>query len=475
MKKFELTLNAVQVPLDVIALFAAGFTAYALRFTEWAVGIRPIMFQLGTHEFTRTLLLLVPAWIVIFAANGLYTMDPNRKFASELSRVFFSCTVGLAAITVFIFFRGEFFNSRFIVLAGALVACVYVVASHVLLRAIKLWLYTRGVGVRRVVLIGNGPVADRLAHLFASRKTLGVRVVARYPIFNEAVRKEIIAMNEHGRVDELLLSNPHATREETLTVLAFAEAHHFTLHYSADLFSTLAPNMRVSAVADIPLIEFRRARLDGWGKILKRGFDLIGALVCVIIFSPLMIAAAIAMWRETGRPLLFKNTRIGYRGAPFKTFKIRTMFQKDCTENDHGVADAALRAEQQLIANHNSKHGPIYKIADDPRVTPAGRVLRRWSIDELPQLLNVLRGEMSLVGPRPHQPREVAHYAPENRRVHAVKPGMTGLAQISGRSDLSFDDENKLDMLYVENWSLMMDLFILLKTPLAIVRHRKVV
>ncbi len=473
MKKFELSLRAVQVPLDIIALFAAGFTAYALRFTEFAVDVRPVMFSLTTHEFTKILLILVPSWIAIFAANGLYVMDPNRKFASELSRVFFSCTVGLAAITVFIFFRGEFFNSRFIVLAGWLIACIYVAGAHLFLRLIKLLLYSRGVGVRRVALIGSGPVANRLAEIFDAQKFLGFRVVARYSVFNETVRHEILERAAGNGVDELILTDPKASREETLTVLSFAEAHHFTFQYSADLFSTLARNMRVATVADIPLIEFRRARLDGWGKILKRVCDVSGALLCTILMAPLMAAAAVAIYKETGKPLLFKNTRVGYRGRRFKTFKFRSMFQKDCTEGEHHLANEALDAEKNLIALQNTKRGPVYKIGDDPRVTPVGKFLRRWSIDELPQMWNVLCGDMSLVGPRPHQPREVAQYSPEDRRVHAIKPGITGLAQISGRSDLAFEDEIKLDMLYLENWSLMMDVFILLKTPWAVVKRRR--
>ncbi|OGH63006.1 MAG: hypothetical protein A2848_00925 [Candidatus Magasanikbacteria bacterium RIFCSPHIGHO2_01_FULL_50_8] len=150
------------------------------------------------------------------------------------------------------------------------------------------------------------------------------------------------------------------------------------------------------------------------------------------------------------------------------------MYKKYCTEGNGESEQDALKFEEGLIKNNNAKTGgPIYKIAHDPRTTSVGKFLRRWSIDELPQLFNVLRGDMSLVGPRPHQPREVSKYSAEDRRVHAVKPGITGMAQISGRSDLSFEDEIRLDMFYIENWSLVMDLFVLLKTPWAVVKKRK--
>lgn len=476
MKKFELTFMAAAVPVDAILLFFAGLAAYALRFTETAVGIRRVMFYLPLDQFIKILILVVPVWIIIFATNGLYTIDPNRKFASEASRVFFACTVGLAAITVYIFFRGEYFNSRFIVLAAWGFAVVFVLLGRIIMRLAKLIFYQSGVGLRRTVLIGGGPIAERIKNLAAERRALGYAVVAHYSVFNEKIREEIMALDAKNDIDELLLANPKASGEETIGLLSFAEEHHFTLKYSADLFSTLAPNMRVSTVGDIPIIEFRRARLDGWGKIWKRAFDLTAGTILIILSSPFLAAAALAIFLETGRPLVFENTRVGFRGKKFRTLKFRSMFQKFCTENNSGENSEALKLEAELIAKQNSKNGsePVYKIGHDPRVTRAGKWLRRWSVDELPQLFNVLRGNMSLVGPRPHQPREVARYTPEHRRVHAVKPGITGLAQISGRSDLSFDEEVRLDMFYVENWSMVMDLFILLKTPWAVIKRRMV-
>lgn len=472
MKKSELILTASLVPLDAILLFLAGLTAYGMRFTNTAVGIRRVMFYLPVHDFARSLGIVVATWLVIFAANGLYEVDPNNKFANELNKIFFACTAGLAAITVYIFFRGDFFSSRFIVLAGWAIAIIYLALGRLLMRIIKWLLYRKGIATHRVVLIGSGIVTDRLSELFSSHKGLGYTVIARYPIFNGKVRSEILDLDAKSEVDEILLTTPHASREETLTILTFAEEHQFAFKYSADLFSTLAPNMRMSTLGDIPVIDFCRTRLDGWGKIYKRIFDLISSFILIVLASPVMALAALAIIIEDGKPVLFKNTRVGFRGRTFKTLKFRSMYVKYCTEGE-SLNDDALHFEEQLIREQNTKDGPIYKIARDPRITKVGHFIRRWSIDELPQLFNVLLGHMSLVGPRPHQPREVAKYSPEDRRVHMVKPGLTGLAQISGRSDLSFEDEIRLDMFYIENWSLTMDLFILLKTVPAVFRRRK--
>ncbi|MCX6780694.1 MAG: sugar transferase [Candidatus Magasanikbacteria bacterium] len=398
MKKFELILTALLVPLDAVLLFAAGIAAYGFRFTTFAMGLRPVVFYLPLNQFIQILFVAVPVWILIFASNGLYTIDSNQKFSNELSRVFFACTVGLAAITVYIFFRGEFFNSRFIVLAATISAIIFVSLGRLVIRLTKLIFYRYGRGTRHTVLIGSGAITDHVSQLLQSQKSLGYTIVARYPIFNEKVRAEILELDSTREVDEIILTNPSSSREETLMILTFAEEHHFTLKYSADLYSTLAPNMRVSAIADVPLIEFRRARLDGWGKISKRMFDLIGSSLLIVAASPFMLATTAAILMEDGKPVLFKNTRVGFRGHAFKTLKFRSMYTKFSTEGN----GEALKLEEELIAQHNSKEGPIYKIVNDPRVTKVGRFIRRWSIDELPQFFIVFIGTISFVGPRAH-------------------------------------------------------------------------
>jgi lipopolysaccharide/colanic/teichoic acid biosynthesis glycosyltransferase len=219
----------------------------------------------------------------------------------------------------------------------------------------------------------------------------------------------------------------------------------------------------------------RHTPLDGWGRVAKKFFDLIFGVLVIVIASPIYLLTTLAILLETGRPIIYKNQRVGIRGKKFFTYKFRSMYQKDSTGPQFGEGGIkALEKEEALIKEKNTRVGPIYKIADDPRVTRVGRFIRRWSIDELPQFFNVLKGEMSIVGPRPHQPREVDQYESEYPTVFTLKPGITGLAQISGRSDLSFDEEMKLDIFYIEKWSIFLDLIIFLKTPFVILKKRKV-
>ncbi|MBP9869108.1 sugar transferase, partial [Patescibacteria group bacterium] len=202
-------------------------------------------------------------------------------------------------------------------------------------------------------------------------------------------------------------------------------------------------------------------------------FDIVGSLFLLLITSPLTLLAALALAIEDGIPVIFQNERVGERGELFRLYKLRTMWRKFSIGPQFKQNDKAnLELERKLIKEKSIKHGPVYKIEGDPRVTGIGNFLRRWSIDELPQFMNVLKGDMSLVGPRPHQPREVEKYEPHHRRVLAIRPGITGMAQISGRSDLTFDDEARLDTWYIDNWSSLLDVYILLKTPFAVLNRK---
>ena len=253
----------------------------------------------------------------------------------------------------------------------------------------------------------------------------------------------------------------------------FASDHHITFKYSADLFSTIATNLSVSELSGIPIVELRRTRLYGWGRIGKRIFDFVAALILIILFSPIFLLSALIILLETGRPVIYKNERVGQNGKNLWLYKFRSMYQKYCTGPQFGsVGEEALKKERELIATQSVKGGPVYKIKNDPRITRFGRIIRRFSVDELPQFFNVLIGNMSLVGPRPHQPREVAQYQKHHRIVFAIKPGVTGLPQISGRSNLSFEEEIKLDTYYIENWSVFMDLIILIKTPFVVLLRK---
>lgn len=467
MKRFELFFTALQLPIDYVALILAGFTAYSLRYATFVTAIRPVLFNLSWAKYWPVVLMVALAWIVIFAFSGMYSTNPNRKFARDATRIVTASSTGFAAITIYVFFTLQKFDSRFLVLASWLLAMVYVLAGRLIVRGVKTLLYRSGAGLRRVVIIGEAKLAETLKNTFASDRTLGYTMVAAFPHFNA----EVAATLQKNIPDEIFFTDPKARESEALLAIDFANTNHVTFKYTADFFATISSNFTVNTIAGVPVVELRRTRLTGWGRIIKRTLDIILSAILLLILSPFYLLFSIVILLETGRPILYKNERVGQVGEKFFTLKFRTMFKEASTGAAYG-GEAALQKEQELIKTQNSKEGPIYKIKNDPRITRFGRWLRRYSMDELPQFWNVLKGEMSLVGPRPHQPREVQGYGTKHSIVFTLKPGITGLAQISGRSDLSFEDEMKLDAFYIEHWNLYLDFIILLKTPFVVLLRK---
>ncbi len=469
MKRFELLFTFLQLPLDFALLVLAGLSAYLVRFSPTLVALRPIVFNsnLPLARYTQIVFFVALGWVIIFMFAGLYSANPNRKLGNELTRLVLACSTGFAGITIYVFFTLQKFDSRFLVLAGGVLAIVYVGFGRIGLRLLKTLLYQLGIGQRRTILVGADAITKAIAAELSTRPALGYKIIAIFPRFNPKDSTALLKLNP----DELILTDTKASEEATLGAVEFASDNHITFKYSADLFATISTNMAISAVAGIPIIELKQTRLTAWGRIIKRLTDIVGGLMLLVLFSPFYVILAASILVESGRPIFYRNQRVGQYGKSFAALKFRSMYQKDCTGEQFGSAGKkALAREQQLIKTNSIKTGPVYKIKDDPRITPLGRFLRRWSLDELPQFINVLAGQMSLVGPRPHQPREVERYQKQQRIVLAIKPGVTGLPQISGRSNLSFEEEIRLDAYYMEHWSVFLDLIILLKTPFAVVK-----
>ncbi|MBI4359777.1 MAG: sugar transferase [Candidatus Jacksonbacteria bacterium] len=226
------------------------------------------------------------------------------------------------------------------------------------------------------------------------------------------------------------------------------------------MFTASLTRVDMEAIAGFPFISIRRTPLQGWGKERKRVMDIaVSAFAIILCFIPACVIAICVKITSKG-PIFVRLTRVGEGGKQFTLYKFRSM-----------VRDAEkLKPE---LMEKNERKGPLFKMKDDPRVTGFGRFLRRWSLDELPNFYNVLTGIMSLVGPRPHEPEEVIKYRPEQRKLLNIKPGITGFAQISGRSSLDFNEEARLDLYYVQNWNIKMDIAILLKTPFAVLFRKE--
>ncbi len=460
MKKSELFFSAIQIPVDFTMIVLAALTAFSVRNVPSIIQLKPLLYSFPFNIYFKIVLIVTPLFILIYAFEGLYDIRSTRKFWKEALKIFGATSIGLVIIIVAIFLKREWFSSRFIILAAWLLATVYVVIARYLLQLVQKWLLrNRRIGVHRVLLIGKNSKMNMISRTIRENKNLGYRVVDQI----ETVRLKVIKLIKEQRgIDEIILCEPSITDDEQEKLIDYCTINNVVYKYIPTGLQTF--KFEIGMFNGEPLIEVKNTPLDGWGRIAKRTFDIIASIIGIIITSPITILTAIAIKIDSKGPIIYKNERIGSDGKKFNVYKFRYMKCDYCTDPTTPEGRKAIEFEKKLIEKQSVRRGPLYKIKADPRKTRVGSFIERYSIDELPQLFNVLFGSMSLAGPRPHQEREIEKYMDYHRRLLTIKPGVSGMAQISGRSDLDFEDEYKLDLYYIENWSMLLDIIICLKT-----------
>lgn len=471
MKRSEIFFGAIQVPIDFMMILLASLSAFAVRDVPEILALRPKLYTISLTAFLKVVLIIAPIFLLIYAIEGLYTMRATRKFWNEAFRVFQATSLVLVLVIVAIFLKREWFSSRFIILAGWSFTVLYVVTARYGIQRIQKWfLVHRGTGIHRVLLVGYNDRMKTLRRSLTRNRALGYRVVDQ---IEDASITHIKTIREAKGVDEIILGDPAITDDEQSKLLDFCQINNITLKYLPTTLQTT--NFSMQLFNDEPVIEFSHTPLDGWGKVIKRTFDLVAGVLLTIFFSPVMLVIALLIKLEDpDGPIVYRNERIGEDSRKFFVYKFRYMRWLYCITAENPRLKEAQAFERELIAERDIRRdGVLYKIQDDPRKLKVGAFIERYSLDELPQFFNVLKGEMSLVGPRPHQEREVAHYQEYHRRLLTIRPGVTGMAQVSGRSDLAFEDEYHLDVYYIENWSLWLDIVICFRTVGALVRRRK--
>lgn len=465
MKRSELVISISLVPLDYLMIILAGIASYYVRFWQPVADIRPIIFNLPFWSYFNWLLLFALLWVISFVIAGLYSMKGNSRAIDEISKIILGCSTAVTALMFIFFFSRSLFDSRFIILVAWFLSIVFMIFGRGLVRLIQRRLYRFNIGIHRVVVIGEGRLVADIFHSFTENANAGYKIVGEFKDFSKEVERKLEKMKSEDKFDEILVATPHLSSENLEKLNDFSYVNHVDLKYIADIFDFPLSNFLIDNIAGLPIIEVKKTSLDGWGRVYKRIFDLVFSTLLIILLSPVLLAIALAVKLTSRGPVFFSYKRIGEKGKPFTYFKFRSMI-KDAHK---------FRFDQEFLKQQEDarKGSPLMKFVHDPRITPVGRFIRKLSLDELPELFNVFIGKMSLVGPRPHEVEEVAKYQNYHRRVLSIKPGMTGMAQVSGRSDLDFDEEVRLDVWYMENWSMKLDLMILFKTPLAVLKKRK--
>ncbi|MFC1600274.1 sugar transferase [Patescibacteria group bacterium] len=459
MKKSEIAFGVLRIPVDILMTVLAFASAYSLRtVTDWLPGFNmPIDLSLfpPLNEYINFSIYLGVILFALFALNGMYSLKSSSKLSREIGKVIWLSIIWMLLIVAYYFIIREFPFSRLVLIYSFVFTVIFISVGRYIINKIQRYLLKIGVGNRRVLFVGLNPITDELTKAF--------NVDLRFKVVDAIGADEIhnlknIIKDKH--VDEIIQTKSDLSKGHAEDILDFCREHHIQYNFVPDLVQVQRTNIDISTPSGIPLISLKPTPLDGWGRVLKRIFDIFGSILGLILLSPILLITAIAIKLDSKGNVLFKFLddgsrvkRVGQYGKLFNFLKFRSMKPKTHNMRYEELADKDIR-----------KDSPMVKIKNDPRVTRVGKFIRKTSIDELPQLWNVLKGDMSLVGPRPHLPEEVDKYEQHHKFVLSLKPGITGLAQISGRSNLDFEKEIQLDTYYIENWSLQNDIKIILKT-----------
>jgi len=456
MKKSELLFNVFLVPLDYLSIVLAATIVYFLRFYNPIAENFPILYQLDFSAYFRFSLLASLFVIAIYAIEGLYSMKVTRGYLKEIIKIFSATSAALMLFVLAAFLDKYLFSSRFILIGGWITIIVLVSLERLLIRKFQRYLArNKGIGTHRVLIAGKNDISDQIMGFFKKNRQTPYKVVARV----EHINKETLNRFKN-KIDEILQCDPKMPISEVNLLARFCEINRIEFKYVPNLFAARATNIEIRTLAGFPVVEIKKTPLDGWGRVTKRIIDTLISIIIIILLSPVFLVIAIVIKLDSEGPVFVGLRRVS-QGKVIRMLKFRSM-----------IKDAAKK-KKELMKFNERKDGPLFKMANDPRITKVGRFLRRTRLDEFPQLLNVLKGQMSLVGPRPHEPEEIEEYKFHHKKVLTIKSGVTGMAQVSGSSNLSFEDEVGLDTYYIENWSILLDFIILAKTFLILLKGDK--
>ncbi len=461
MKKSEIIFGLLKIPIDIATIMFAAIAAYNLRLiTEPIPGIN-LPFDTETfqpfNEYMEFSATATAALLIIFIFGKMYSMKITTSIPREITKIFIATTIWLALIIAYFFIIREFPFSRLELGYTWLLTIVFVSIGRILIKMIQRVLLHFNIGKINLLLLGETHITDLIHNALNNKNEYNI-IRVKNSLHSITDLASILGSI---KIDEIIQGKSHILKSE---ILEFCRENQIMYKFIPDLVEAQQTNIEISEINQIPIIALKPTPLDGWGRVAKRIFDIAGAGLSIVVTSPIMLITAILIKTTSRGPVLFSHRddgkpvkRVGQNGKLFRFYKFRTM--KPGTDNLRYTSLAHLNTRQ---------NSPLVKIKNDPRVTPVGKLLRKTSIDELPQLWSVFKGDMSLVGPRPHLPEEVEKYKKNDCFVFTIKPGITGIAQIRGRSNLDFETEMKLDAYYIRNWSIWLDIKTLFKTLLAL-------
>jgi exopolysaccharide biosynthesis polyprenyl glycosylphosphotransferase len=461
----------VDLALTSVAFFAAFFVRDLLL-----PQISPHNFPTGLfplREYLKVYPLVLIIWSVLLFTYHSYHSHRTVPLRREASTIFRVAVVGnlLLATLAYLLPLRQLSRAWFVLFGVG--SAVLIIIEKILLRAIARYVRSKGLNYRTVIIVGTGRRATEIARMIEEHKYWGYKILgfvsdghrlsngwARYRIFGQVPDlKRILEMQMTEPIDEVVFAVTRKKLDEMKQIFLMCEELGIRTRVAMNFFQNRVARIEIEELEGVPFLTFTTTPSNETQLAFKRLLDVAVSLVLLALSAPAILLAVIAIKLTSPGSVLFKQQRIGLNGRSFTLYKFRTM-----------IEDAHERRGE--VEHLNEMTGPVFKMKDDPRITAVGRILRKFSLDEIPQFWNVLKGDMSLVGPRPPIPEEVASYHRWHRRRLSMKPGLTCLWQVSGRNNIDFDRWMQLDLQYIDNWSPTLDLKILLRTIPAVLLGR---
>ncbi len=446
---------------DILLISASIALAYWMRYElQW---FRDISYYHPLSAYVPFALLFTTLMLLTFQMDRVYQHWHGCPWLDQVYRIINATAKSVVVMLAITFVLQPLEYSRLLLVEAGIIIIVLLALLRIVQNGIVGWMRTRGVGVDHVIIVGAGEIGRTVMRTIVARPELGYQIVGfvdddpqkgqtdigRFKALGPL--RNLSRLIEEEAVNEVIITLPWMYHRKIMSIVRECERRQMNACIVPDLFQMSLSQVDVDDLGGVPLIGVREIGFGRGALLIKRGVDVVGAVIGLVLGAPLLMLIALAIRLDSPGPIVFRQTRVGAGGKLFEMHKFRSMHE-------------GAEEEIEQLRDLNEADGPLFKIRDDPRLTRMGRFLRHTSLDELPQLWNVLFGEMSLVGPRPPLPAEVSRYMEWHKKRLEVRPGMTGLSQVSGRSMLSFDEMVLLDVYYIEHWSLWLDFKIMLRT-----------
>lgn len=449
---------------DLASIYLAFALAYLIRF-NW-LPLRNALIP-DFADYSKVILFVIFAWLVLFKVIGLY----DRRFPQiidEMALVFVGVVMGTLVLFGMLFLFREFWVSRPVIILTLVLTYFIMTSWRILINFGEGLFYRFGYGLKRVVIVGVGDIGQAIALKIMNNARYGYKLVGFVEEGSAAQDKKYLELPLLGNpcdlinligkfnIHEIIFASSQLSHAQILDLITECEVKKVSFKIVPGILEIMASRVDTDEIAGIPLMTISEVQWQGLKSLFKRSVDMVFSFIGLLFISPLLLFFALAIKIDSRGPIFFLQERVGQNNRKFKMIKFRSM-----------IKDAEKLFPE--LKNQSETKGHIFKMRQDPRITRMGKFMRRFSIDELPQLINVVKGDMSLVGPRPPLPNEVSQYNNWQLKRLRICPGITGLWQVSGRSLLPFDDMVRLDLYYIENWSLWMDIKILFRTIPAVI------